>query len=154
VIADPDRVAQIVRNLLSNALKLTPPGGQVTVASRSAADGAQLSVSDTGIGVAPGERDHIFDRFWRSPDAVGVGGTGVGLAARHRAPWGRRHRQPPGRRDDVHRALAPGGAPFAIDSSLTVSVSGAGRRRLCSERLGLASGVDAIAQLLVGRRSR
>jgi len=80
VIANPDRVAQIVRNLLSNALKFTPPGGQVTVASRSAADGAQLSVSDTGIGVAPDERDHIFDRFWRSRDAVGVGGTGVGLA--------------------------------------------------------------------------
>lgn len=80
VIADPDRVAQIVRNLLSNALKFTPPGGQVIVACRSAADGAQLSVSDTGIGVAPDERDQIFDRFWRSPDAVGVGGTGVGLA--------------------------------------------------------------------------
>ncbi len=133
VIADPDRVAQIVRNLLSNALKFTPPGGQVTVACRSAANGAQLSVSDTGIGVAPDERDQIFDRFWRSPDAVGVGGTGVGLAvvlrlvtAHHGA---------------VDIASRPGGGTvftvrlpheaqtFAINSSLTVSVSGAGRRR-------------------------
>jgi len=80
VIADPDRVAQIVRNLLTNALKFTPPGGQVTVASRSTADGAQLSVSDSGIGVAADERDRIFDRFWRSPDAAAIGGTGVGLA--------------------------------------------------------------------------
>ncbi len=69
-----------MRNLLSNALKFTPPGGQVTLGARSIDGGAEISVADTGIGVPEHERDQIFDRFWRSPEVAQVGGTGVGLA--------------------------------------------------------------------------
>ena len=80
VTGDPDRLAQIVRNLLSNALKFTPPGGRVTVAAHAIDGVALLSVADTGIGVPADEREHIFDRFWRGPGAATIGGTGVGLA--------------------------------------------------------------------------
>lgn len=80
VTGDSDRLAQIARNLLANALKFTPPGGQVTLSTRTSKAGSELSVADTGIGVAPHERDRVFDRFWRSGDAAAVSGSGVGLA--------------------------------------------------------------------------
>jgi two-component system, OmpR family, sensor histidine kinase BaeS len=76
--ADPTRVSQIVSNLLSNALKFTPAGGQVVVSVGPSSPWAELRVEDTGAGIPPDEITHVFDRFYRgrSPRA---GGSGIGL---------------------------------------------------------------------------
>ena len=55
----------MITNLLSNALKFTPPGGHVTVGTRPAGPDAVLRVTDTGLGIPADELPHIFDRFWR-----------------------------------------------------------------------------------------
>jgi histidine kinase len=86
VNADASRTAQVLLNLLGNALQYTPSGGQVTV--RCALDGhfVMFSVQDTGIGLAPENLDHVFERFYRvdkSRSRAG-GGSGVGLTiAKH-----------------------------------------------------------------------
>jgi two-component system, OmpR family, sensor histidine kinase BaeS len=80
VEADRARLDQVLRNLLSNALKFTPQGGRVLV-SVSALDGdARLVVEDSGPGIDEEERPHVFDRFWRGRSARTTGGSGVGLA--------------------------------------------------------------------------
>jgi signal transduction histidine kinase len=82
VVADSGRLAQVLRNLLSNALRHTPPKGQITV-SASAADGfVEVYVADTGEGVSADDTAHVFDRFWRSDRsrARESGGSGLGLA--------------------------------------------------------------------------
>lgn len=69
VQADPDRLAQILRNLLINALRHTPAGGRVAV-SAAAVDGRiEFAVSDTGEGIAAEDLTHVFDRFWRADPA-------------------------------------------------------------------------------------
>jgi PAS domain S-box-containing protein len=75
VHADRDRVLQALGNLLGNALKFTPRGGQVTVSARGGADGARLSVSDTGPGIPAEQVPHLFDRYWQAnrKDRRGVG---------------------------------------------------------------------------------
>jgi two-component system sensor histidine kinase BaeS len=82
VDGDPERLVQIVDNLLSNALRYTDPGGRVTVRLEVREREAVLQVSDTGIGIAPQHLARIFDRFWRDPEARDrvAEGTGVGLA--------------------------------------------------------------------------
>jgi two-component system sensor histidine kinase BaeS len=80
VLADPDRLHQVVTNLLSNALKFTPAGGRVTVRSGPAGPDAVLAVTDTGVGISAGELPRIFDRFWRGRGAARVSGSGIGLA--------------------------------------------------------------------------
>ena len=79
---DPARLAQVLDNLVSNALKFTPSGGRVEV-SLQAHDGvAVIEVSDTGMGLAEDEQDHLFERFFRSSRASedAIPGTGLGLA--------------------------------------------------------------------------
>jgi signal transduction histidine kinase len=79
---DADKLEQILYNLLSNALKFTPAGGQVTVAVRYSAEYATVVVRDTGIGIAPEELPRVFERFHQA-DAGRTrqrGGSGVGLA--------------------------------------------------------------------------
>ena len=71
-----DRLERAIANLLSNAVKFTPIGGRVSVSS---ADGA-ITVEDSGPGIVPDERAHIFDRFWRSAGARALPGSGLGLA--------------------------------------------------------------------------
>jgi two-component system heavy metal sensor histidine kinase CusS len=80
---DADRLRRLMLNLLDNAIKFTPRGGQVVVAITSNEDGsALLSVSDTGIGIAAEHLPHIFERFYRVDPARGAehGGAGLGLA--------------------------------------------------------------------------
>lgn len=79
VCADRDRVLQIFENLLGNAMKFTPRGGQVTVGGREEGNRVVFWVRDTGPGVPPEELSHLFDRFWqgRPADRRGVG---LGLA--------------------------------------------------------------------------
>jgi len=78
-VADEDRVAQIARNLVSNALKFTPGGGTVRVSTRGQDGRALVEVSDTGIGMTDDEASHAFDRFWRAPGASSTPGSGIGL---------------------------------------------------------------------------
>jgi two-component system sensor histidine kinase BaeS len=87
VLADADRMSQVMLNLLGNALQYTPPGGKVTVRAEAASEMAQVSVTDTGIGIPPEHLAHIFDRFYRvdkSRSRRSGGGAGIGLTiARH-----------------------------------------------------------------------
>jgi two-component system, OmpR family, sensor histidine kinase BaeS len=80
VLADPGRLHQVITNLLSNALKFTPSGGQVTMNLSQAGGQARLTVSDTGPGIPPGDLPHVFDRWWRSSQASQTRGSGIGLA--------------------------------------------------------------------------
>jgi len=74
---DQARLRQVIGNLLANALRFTPAGGSVQVDVASARDGGvEISVTDTGSGIAADELPHIFDRFYRSADS---GGSGLGL---------------------------------------------------------------------------
>jgi signal transduction histidine kinase len=79
--ADKGRIFQLLDNLISNAIKFTPDGGRVDVRVVPALDGAVIEVSDTGIGLSPGEAELVFDRFFRSSRAheQQVPGTGLGL---------------------------------------------------------------------------
>ena len=79
---DPTRLQQVAWNLLSNALKFTPAGGQVRIATRQTEDRVILEISDDGQGIAPDVIDHIFDRFRQADGSTTRrhGGLGLGLA--------------------------------------------------------------------------
>lgn len=84
VRASPDRIVQVLDNLLANAVSFTPPGGTVTVTLRADERSAEITVADEGPGVPEEHRERIFDRFFTyRPGADrkrGVGHTGLGLA--------------------------------------------------------------------------
>ena len=79
---DPERLAQVLGNLLDNALRHTPPGGRVRVAAAAAGSSVRLTVSDTGSGIPPESLPHVFERFYRVDSARDRdhGGSGIGLA--------------------------------------------------------------------------
>ena len=80
VDADPDRITQVLTNLLGNALSYTPAEGSVEVRVGREHDRAEVVVRDTGIGLSPEDRDLVFDRFYRVPSALRpAGGSGIGL---------------------------------------------------------------------------
>ena len=81
VSADPQRIAQILGNLLTNALRHTPPGGQVTVTSIGSPDAVTIEVADSGQGMTAEQLAHIFERFYRGDAAreSDKGGSGIGL---------------------------------------------------------------------------
>jgi signal transduction histidine kinase len=77
---DTDRLHQAASILLDNAIKYTPTGGSVTVSVHSNGREADLSVSDTGIGISPHHLPHVFERFYRVDEARTAGGMGLGLS--------------------------------------------------------------------------
>jgi two-component system, NtrC family, sensor histidine kinase GlrK len=83
VEADPEKLRSIIDNLVSNAVKFTPPGGSITVKARVQAGEAVIEVIDSGPGVAPEERESIFNLFFRGRgkgEGTRIKGTGLGLA--------------------------------------------------------------------------
>jgi signal transduction histidine kinase len=79
---DADRVSQVLRNLLRNAIAHTPPGGTAAVAAMVQGDDIEVTVRDTGAGIAPEHLPYVFDRFYRADPARAraTGGAGLGLA--------------------------------------------------------------------------
>lgn len=80
--ADPERIGQVLANLLDNALRHTPDGGTVTVTARAGAGTVVLAVTDTGTGIPAEHLPHVFERFYRVDRARdrAHGGSGIGLA--------------------------------------------------------------------------
>jgi len=80
VCADPDRIKQLLLNLLDNAVKFTPQGGTVTLSLRGERSAACIEVSDSGVGIPREEQEAIFQRFYRVEEARSKRGSGLGLA--------------------------------------------------------------------------
>jgi signal transduction histidine kinase len=82
VDGDRARLGQVIDNLLSNALKFTPPGGRVTVTIERGNDSVHMAVADTGMGISEADQEHLFERFFRSSNAItqAIQGTGLGLS--------------------------------------------------------------------------
>jgi two-component system, OmpR family, sensor histidine kinase BaeS len=82
VVWDPDRMNEVLGNLLSNAFKFTDRGGTVELALEANGDVIQIMVRDTGAGIAPEQLPHIFKKFYQADnqEAAFAGGTGLGLA--------------------------------------------------------------------------
>ena len=82
VLADRNRLQQILWNLLSNAVKFTPRGGRISVRASRVDEGVRIEVSDSGIGIDPGFLPHVFDAFRQADSATTrrYGGLGLGLA--------------------------------------------------------------------------
>jgi two-component system OmpR family sensor kinase len=78
-VGDEQRVQQVVRALVENALRHTPPGTPVEVAASSQDGRARLSVRDDGPGVPPDDQEHVFERFYRAEGGK-ASGSGLGLA--------------------------------------------------------------------------
>lgn len=78
-VIDPDRIDQLLQNLLGNALRHTPRGGSIEMRARRLGQVLQLEVEDTGGGIRADHIPHLFDRFWR-PEGQEGGGAGLGLA--------------------------------------------------------------------------
>jgi two-component system phosphate regulon sensor histidine kinase PhoR len=84
VFADPDRISQVLINLIHNAIKFTPPGGKIVVSAYKDVEQIVFFVRDTGVGIAKKDLSRIFERFYKADRARSGGGTGLGLSiARH-----------------------------------------------------------------------
>ena len=82
IIGNPDRVEQLLINLTENAIKYNKPGGSVTVQVFASQNEANVTISDTGIGIAEEHLPRLFERFYRVDKGRSrqMGGTGLGLA--------------------------------------------------------------------------
>jgi PAS domain S-box-containing protein len=78
-ICDRVRIEQVLHNLVGNALKFVPEGGQVTVETSMSESRVQFKVSDNGPGIAPDELPYVFDRYWQAPSNALRRGSGLGL---------------------------------------------------------------------------
>lgn len=84
VLADGERIQQVLMNLLHNAIKFTPAGGKVEVSAEFIGEEVIVAVRDTGIGISPQDLPRVFERFYRADRARSGSGTGLGLAiAKH-----------------------------------------------------------------------
>ncbi len=84
VFADPNRITQVLINLIHNAIKFTAPGGKITLSAYQEADRIIFFVRDTGVGIAKKDMGRIFERFYKADRARAGGGTGLGLSiSRH-----------------------------------------------------------------------
>jgi two-component system phosphate regulon sensor histidine kinase PhoR len=84
VRADGERVAQVLANLVHNAVKFTPPGGTIRMAATREDGGVAFSVADTGVGIERADLERVFERFYKADRSRSGGGTGLGLAiAKH-----------------------------------------------------------------------
>ena len=80
--ADRDRIDQVLTNLLENAVKYSPDGGPISVVAERRGAEVEVRVSDTGVGIPPEHRDHVFERFYQADGDAGrrrFGGLGLGL---------------------------------------------------------------------------
>jgi signal transduction histidine kinase len=79
---DPQRIQQVLLNILSNAERYTPEGGQITLSAVKLNAEVRVSVTDSGPGIAPEDLPYVFERFWRGDRSRSraTGGTGLGLA--------------------------------------------------------------------------
>jgi signal transduction histidine kinase len=86
VLAEPDRIQQVLANLLSNARKYTPSGGQIRLSARIVRQRLEVSVQDSGIGIPVEALPRVFEKFFRveGPTQQGIRGTGLGLAISRR----------------------------------------------------------------------
>jgi two-component system sensor histidine kinase MprB len=75
-VGDAGALERCVVNLLDNAIKFAPPGSAIAVESKP----GRISVTDEGPGIPAHHRTHVFDRFWRAPEARVLSGSGLGLA--------------------------------------------------------------------------
>ena len=80
VWADPTQIGHVFSNLLTNALRYTDAGGDITISATADNDGVQFRVTDTGRGIPPEHLAHIFERFFRVPEQASEPGAGLGLA--------------------------------------------------------------------------
>lgn len=80
VLSGPGHLEQVLDNVLSNALEVSPDGGDITVRTRPADDRVIIEVTDQGPGLPAADRLRAFDRFWRGPALTGRSGSGLGLA--------------------------------------------------------------------------
>ncbi|MFQ5903957.1 MAG: sensor histidine kinase, partial [Candidatus Binatia bacterium] len=78
--ADPNRIRQVIANLLDNAVKYTPGGGRVKIEACRKSDGAMISIQDTGGGIPPQDLPKIFDRLYRGDKNRSQRGLGLGLS--------------------------------------------------------------------------
>jgi two-component system sensor histidine kinase BaeS len=82
VVVDPERMIQVLGNLVTNALRYTPSGGRIALSARRQGGAVALAIQDTGAGIAPEAVPHVFDRFYRGDPARSQhdGESGLGLA--------------------------------------------------------------------------
>ncbi|MBN2147296.1 MAG: HAMP domain-containing protein [Anaerolineales bacterium] len=88
--ADPDRIDQVLSNLVANALRYTPSGGKIVLGTEAHPGGMRIFVEDNGAGILAEDLPYIFDRFWRGDRARarhGRGGSGLGLAIARQLVW-------------------------------------------------------------------
>ena len=80
--ADRDKINQVIENLISNALKFSPQGGEITISIEKTKDEVKINVSDNGMGIPEKDLPHVFEKFYRAENASSeaIGGTGLGLA--------------------------------------------------------------------------
>lgn len=108
VLAGPGQIEQVLDNVLSNALSVSPDGATITLDVRVGAAGVVLEVRDEGPGMTAAEKSRAFDRFWRGPGHTGRSGSGLGLAI-------------------VHQLVADAGGDVVLDDAptggLTVRIS-------------------------------
>jgi signal transduction histidine kinase len=80
VQADRDRLAQVLDNLIGNAIKFSPRGSRVLITAAPTDDAVEWRVTDCGPGIEPDALSHVFDRFWQAPGSRGGHGLGLGIA--------------------------------------------------------------------------